>query len=238
MNTNSNLYTFIYASVMVIIVAAVLSFTAIKLQPIQEENVKIEKMQDILTSVHVESTVENAKKNFEKYITKTLVINASGDEISGIDAFSINLKQQYDKKPADRNLPVYLASLDDGSVKVIFPLRGTGLWGPIWGYLALNDDMNTIYGAVFDHAKETPGLGADINKDWFEKPFEGKKIFEGSQLVGINVYKGGKGAAMANGDIDHGVDGISGGTITSNALDDMVLNCLSSYEKYLIKNKK
>lgn len=238
MNTNSNLYTFIYASVMVIIVAAVLSFTAIKLQPIQEENVKIEKMQDILTSVHVESTVENAKKNFEKYITKTLVINASGDEISGIDAFSINLKQQYDKKPADRNLPVYLASLDDGSVKVIFPLRGTGLWGPIWGYLALNDDMNTIYGAVFDHAKETPGLGADINKDWFEKPFEGKKIFEGSQLVGINVYKGGKGAAMANGDIDHGVDGISGGTITSTALDDMVLNCLSSYEKYLVKNKK
>jgi Na+-transporting NADH:ubiquinone oxidoreductase subunit C len=238
MNTNSNLYTFLYASVMVVLVAAILSFLAIKLQPVQDMNIKTEKMQDILASVKIESTPENAREKFEKFITKKMVVNSKGQLVEGIDAFEINLKQQFEKEMEERNLPVYEASLEDGSKKLIFPLRGTGLWGPIWGYISLNDDMNTIFGAVFDHAKETPGLGADINQDWFQDPFVGKKIFKQDELVGINVYKGGKGAALAQGDTEHGVDGISGGTITSNALDEMILLCLSSYKAFLIENKK
>lgn len=238
MDTNGNLYTFIYASVLVIVVAAVLSFTAISLQPIQEMNVKTEKMQDILASVHIESTTKNAKEIYDKFITKSYVIDTEGNEIEGEKAFVINLKQQYKKDLADRHLPVYEATLEDGTTKTVIPLNGKGLWGPIWGYIALENDMNTIYGAVFDHKGETPGLGADINKEWFQKPFKGKTIFDGDTFVGINVHKGGKGAAAAIGDAEHGVDAISGGTITSKALEKMIFDCLVSYEKFLKENQK
>lgn len=237
MNTNSNLYTFIYASVLVIVVAAVLSFTALKLQPLQEANVRIEKMQDILASVGIETTVENAEADYNKYISKSKVVNSAGEEVDG-NAFDINLKQEYKKDLEERHLPVYVATLDDGNKKLIFPLRGTGLWGPIWGYISLEDDLSTIFGAVFDHAKETPGLGADINKEWFQDPFKGKTIFDGETFVGINVHKGGKGAAAALGDTEHGVDAISGGTITSDALEEMIKNCMGSYQVYLKENKK
>ena len=235
MDTNGNLYTFLYASVLVIVVAAALSFTALKLHPIQEMNVKNEKMQNILSSVEVESTAKEAHDVFAKYITKSFVVNAKGEEVQCIEAFDINMKAEYKKKKEDRVLSLYEATLDDGSKKLVIPLLGKGLWGPIWGYIALNSDMNTVFGAVFDHKGETPGLGAEINKDWFQKPFIGKTIHENGKLVGIIVHKGGADAA---GDTKHGVDAISGGTITSKALEAMVFNCLSSYETYLENNKK
>ena len=235
MDTNGNLYTFIYASVLVIVVAAALSFTALKLQPIQEMNVKNEKMQNILSSVEVESSAKEAHSVFEKYITKSFVVNAKGEEVQGTEAFDINMKAEYKKNKEDRILPLYEATLDDGSKKLVIPLLGKGLWGPIWGYIALDSDMNTVFGAVFDHKSETPGLGAEINKEWFAKPFAGKTIYEDGKLVGIIVHKGG---AAAAGDTKHGVDAISGGTITSKALEAMVFNCLSSYETYLENNKK
>ena len=237
MNTNSNLYTFLYASGLVIVVATLLAFVALFTKPQQEMNVKIEKMQDILASVGIETTVKNAEDDYNKYITKSMVIDSEGNEVDG-KAFDINLKKEYKKELEERNLPVYQATLKDGSEKLIFPLRGTGLWGPIWGYISMEDDLNTIFGAVFDHAKETPGLGADINKAWFQDPFKGKTIFDGETFVGINVHKGGKGAAAALGDTNHGVDAISGGTITSKALEDMIKNCMGSYQVYLKANKK
>lgn len=234
MDTNGNLYTFIYASVLVIVVAAALSFTALKLQPIQDMNVRNEKMQDILESVRIESNADDASDIFVKYITRSFVINSKGEEVQGKEAFEINLKQEYKKEKDDRSLPLYEATLDDGSKKIIVPLIGKGLWGPIWGYIALESDMNTVFGAVYDHKSETPGLGADINKEWFQKPFTGKTIYEDGKLVGILVHKGG---AKAAGDTKHGVDAISGGTITSKALEAMVFNCLSNYEIYFENNK-
>jgi len=238
MDTNGNLYTFIYSTVMVIVVATALSFTALKLQPLQEMNVKNEKMQNILTSVRVESTAETANDVFAKYITKSFVVNSKGEEVQGVAAFDINLKQMYKKDAGERELPLYEATLADGTKKIIIPLTGKGLWGPIWGYVALESDMNTVFGAVFDHKGETPGLGADINASWFEEPFTGKTIYEDGKLIGIRVHKGGKGAAIAAGDTEHGVDAISGGTITSKALEAMVLDCLSNYKIYLENNKK
>ncbi|MFC2087108.1 NADH:ubiquinone reductase (Na(+)-transporting) subunit C, partial [Bacteroidota bacterium] len=120
----------------------------------------------------------------------------------------------------------------------IIPLRGKGLWGPIWGYVSLEDDYNTVYGAVFDHKTETPGLGAEINTTWFQKPFKGKNIFNQSgEFVGINIYKGGSGAAANAGDLKHGVDGISGGTITSKGVEAMIHDNLNLYTAYFNKNK-
>lgn len=234
-DTNGNVYTFLYAAVMVIIVAALLAFTAIKLQPLQEKNVRVEKMQNILQSVGVESTVENAEIQYNKYITKQIVVNLEGEEIEG-DAFTTNLKTQYKAK---EKFPIFFAKLDDGSEKAIIPLTGKGLWGPVWGYIALESDFNTISGAVFDHKAETPGLGADINKDWFELPFKGKTIFEGDELISITLYKGGKGAAELIGDTEHGCDAISGGTITSKAVERMLKEeWFFNYEAFLKKNKK
>ncbi len=233
-DTNGNVYTFIYAAVMVIIVAAALAFTAIKLQPLQEKNVKVEKMQNILQSVGIESTVENADTLYNKYILKQVVVNLEGEEIDG-DAFTTNLKTQYKAK---EKFPVYFAKLEDGTEKTIIPLTGKGLWGPVWGYIALESDFNTIFGAVFDHKAETPGLGADINKDWFEHPFRGKTIFEGDELISITLHKGGKGSAELIGDTEHGCDAISGGTITSKAVERMLKEeWLFNYEAFLKKNK-
>lgn len=239
LDTNSNLYTFIYASVLVIVVAAALAFTAVKLKPMQDKNVRVEKMQNILKSININASFENAENLYNKYITDSYVVNSKGEKLSGINAFNIDLKVQFKAKPEKRNLPVYIAKTDDGTVKIIIPLRGKGLWGPIWGYFALDSDYNTIYGAVFDDEGETPGLGAEIATDWFQKQFKGKTLFEGDDFVSITVYKGGTGSAVKAGDTHHGVDGISGGTITSKGLEGMVKkDWLFNYKSFLSKHKK
>ncbi len=239
LDTNSNLYTFLYSSILVIVVAAALAFTAVKLKPLQDKNVKVEKMKNILQSIGVVANAENAEDLYNKYITDSYTVNAKGEKIEGKDAFSVNMKKQFKLKPENRTLPVYEAKIDDGSKKVIIPLRGKGLWGPIWGYFALNDDYNTIYGAVFDHKGETPGLGAEIATKEFQKQFAGKTLFDGENLVSITVYKGGSGSAEKAGDTKHGIDGISGGTITSKDLEKMVKDeWLFSYKSFLVKNKE
>ena len=223
---------------MVIVVAAVLSFTAETLKPIQKENVRIEKIQNLLESVGIPNTKENAAELFDKYIPEEnrIVINSKGEKVEG-SAFNINLKVENKKPLEERTLPMYVVNMEDGTKKTIIPLLGVGLWGPIWGYISFEPDNNTIFGAVFDHKGETPGLGADINKSWFEEPFAGKTVFEGDNFVSITVYKGGKGAAANAGDTKHGVDAISGGTITSKGLEKMVYDCLEGYQTYLKNNK-
>lgn len=239
MNTNSNSYTFLYAAIMVIVVAAILSSTAIALKPKQAKNIEIEKKANILTSVKKGLDAETAadktayiESEYEKYITNSYIVNVKGETIEG-DAFSVDLEKEVAKSADDRLLPVFECKEDDGSIKYVLPIRGKGLWGPIWGYVALESDMNTIYGAIFDHKGETPGLGAEINQSWFQKPFGGKKIFdEEGKFVSIAVVKGG-----ANPNDIHAVDAISGGTITSKGLQAMLNDNLSLYQNFL-KNKK
>jgi len=128
------------------------------------------------------------------------------------------------KDQKDRNYPVFVYE-ENGERKLVVPVRGKGLWGPIWGYVALGSDLNTIAGAVFDHKGETPGLGAEINTGWFQEPFTGKTIFdENGKFVSIEVVKGGADPADP-----HGVDAISGGTITSKALEEMLADCMAGY---------
>ncbi len=236
MDKNSNLYTFIYASILVILVALVLSFTAITLSPMQQRNMEVEKKQNILTSVSIESSVENAEELFSNHIKESFVVDIKGNKKSG-DAFSTDLKKEMSKDLKDRSFPVFISEKDNKK-NIIIPLLGKGLWGPLWGYISLEKDCNTIFGAVFDHKAETPGLGADINKEWFEKPFTGKKFFDkNGNFISITVHKGGKGAAKMAGDLEHGVDAISGGTITSKGLEDMVKDCMKNYEEFLKKSK-
>ena len=128
------------------------------------------------------------------------------------------LKNEQKKPLEEQSLPVFRAEPDDGEKVIIIPVEGKGLWGPIYGYVSLKSDMNTIYGTNFDHKGETPGLGAEINTTAFESQFHGKKLFDNDNFISVQVLKGG---APEN-DI-HGVDAISGGTITSKGLAEYAL---------------
>lgn len=227
----TNRYIFIYATTMVVLVALILSSAATLLRPLQERNMRIEKMQNILSTINIEASKAEAEASFEKYITTAKVVNHLGEEIDG-DAFEIDLQEENRKPLSDRNLPVYIADVE-GELYYILPVRGNGLWGPIWGYLSLGSDMNTIVGANFDHASETPGLGAEIADSEFENQFTGKEIFdESGNLQSVRVVKGG-----APPDDPHAVDGISGGTITSNGVTNMLQNGLGAYKLYFEKMK-
>ncbi|MFC2079853.1 NADH:ubiquinone reductase (Na(+)-transporting) subunit C [Bacteroidota bacterium] len=233
MRSFSNTYIFVFSLVMVVIVAVLLSFVAMQLKPLQDMNVEIEKKGDILRSVGEASDLSEVKdknsfinEEFTKYITDSYVVNYDGEVIEE-DAFEItlNMKVQADKEPEDRFFPVFMFKGSDGADKYIVPVRGKGLWGPIWGYISFEPDMNTIYGAIFDHQGETPGLGAEINTDWFEGKFKGKQIFDASgNFVSVEVIKGGTPDSNL-----HGVDAISGGTITSVGLSDMLSDYLVGY---------
>jgi len=231
MNKNGNTYTFLYAAMMVILVAAILASVSMALKPRQKKNAEIEKMQNILASVNIESTAENAEQIYAERIQNEYVINVKGEQVDG-DAFNTNLKKERAKDENEMKLPVFECNTDEG-MKYVLPVYGTGLWGPIWGYISVNDDMNTIYGANFDHEGETPGLGAEISTPMFEEPFKGKKIFdETGKLVSIVVAKVGEVAPE-----EHKVDGISGGTITSKGLEKMLLDDFTSYQEFFKKKK-
>tara|TARA_B100000809_G_scaffold71606_1_gene69223 strand:- start:594 stop:1358 length:765 start_codon:yes stop_codon:yes gene_type:complete len=230
MDINKNSFTFGFTTIMVIIVSALLSIAYIKLKPYQDRNIELEKKQNILSSVGITVDRDNAEAKYSTYIKSEIVLNNKGEEVEG-SAFDVDLGKEIKKDVNTQLLPLFISEVD-GATRYIIPLRGKGLWGPIWGFIALEDDLNKVYGAVFDHEKETPGLGAEINTPIFQDPFAGKTIFEGEVFTPIKVIKGGP----KEGDM-HGVDGISGGTITSNGVSDMLSERLNMYLPYFNKMK-
>jgi len=234
---------------MVILVAAVLSAVAMLLKPAQDKNVAIARMRFILESANIEATPENAIDLFSQYVTEEEVISDEGEVIGvyrngklekgEIRAFDINLKEElYNKsKGKEYILPLYIANVN-GKKFYIFPLQGRGLWGQIYGNLALEEDLNTVGGSQFGHDKETPGLGAEIELPQFESQFVGKKIFDsGGNFTSIKVLKGA--SKILTGDaLVHGVDAISGGTITSNGVSEMIQSNLENYLPYIQKHKQ
>lgn len=219
MNTNSNAYTIVYASVMVVIVAFVLAFASSSLKDIQNKNVELDKMKQILSALNVDVNGQDAEKIYKEYIKKDLILDVNGAIKKETGGFKLGESKD--------EFALFVAEVD-GQTKYIIPLYGNGLWGAIWGYVALDDDKNTVYGTYFSHAGETPGLGAEIATTSFQTPFKGKHIMKDGQLVSIAVVKPGKTAAGQ----DY-VDGISGGTITSIAVQDMLKNSLVRYTNFL-----
>ncbi len=231
-DVNSNKYTFVFAIVMTLIVSVILAFTSETLKPLQKKNIEHEKMQNILSSVGMNVNRDEAEDAFKKYIVESYVFDANGNKKAGVEAFQVDILTEF-KSGGQKNFPVFVYKGDDGKVKYIIPMVGKGLWGPIWGYLALDEDKNTIAGAVFDHKGETPGLGAEISQPWFQAQFVGKKLFdENGNFKSVIVVKGG-----ADDNDPHGVDAISGGTITSNGVTEMIERTMKTYEPFL-KNKQ
>ncbi|MDR2469698.1 MAG: NADH:ubiquinone reductase (Na(+)-transporting) subunit C [Tannerella sp.] len=222
MNRDNNVYTIVYASVMVVLVAVLLAFTSQSLRRLQKENEDNDKRQQILRSINIRVAAGEAKATYDQLIKEAFLVNRQGERVEG-DAFAADAS----KATAGDAYPVFVANVK-GETKYILALYGAGLWGPIWGYFSLNDDRNTVFGADFSHAGETPGLGAEIVTLAFSRQFIGKKIFTDQTFKSVAVVKPGKSAQGQ----DY-VDGISGGTITSQGVDRMLFSSLSGYLKLL-----
>lgn len=229
MNKQGNTYTILYASVMVIIVAALLAIISVSLKPLQQANIEIDKKKQILNSVNIASTSKDAVEMYAKYITDSYVVDVNAQKVEGLDAFNVEVAAEVKKAEAERKLPVFVAQLDNGDKKYILPLYGAGLWGPIWGYISVDADGNTIYGAYFAHQGETPGLGAEIEKVVFQSQFVGKHLFVDGEMKPVAVMKVGQ--KPLNG--AEYVDAVSGGTITSKGVQDMIENSLLPYNAFL-----
>lgn len=232
MNRDSNAYTFLFATLMVFVVASSLAFTASSLKDLQNANVRKEKMQNILATVGIQTDREKAESLYKKYITAKLSLTQAGTVDQEVDAFEIKLNNELKKPASEQRFPLYEANVE-GEIFYIVPLRGAGLWNAIWGYIALEEDKNTIKGAVFDHTGETAGLGAEITQQWFQDRFLGEKVFDADRnLVGIKVSKTNNDPKDLDKD-DHEVDAISGATITGDGVTDMILERLTHYLPYL-----
>ena len=237
MNRDSNAYTFGFAAAMVVVVASVLAFTASSLKDLQQENVRKEKMQNILATIEIETDRDGAETLFNDHIVSQLALRNDGTVDDAVDPFSgIKLALELKKDPSEQRFPLYLADVESESYYII-PLRGSGLWDAIWGYIALESDRNTIKGAVFDHKAETAGLGAEITQQWFMDRFVGERVFDDSgSLVGISVSKTNNDPKDLDKN-DHEVDAISGATITGDGVSDMIIERLTHYQSYLTQNQ-
>lgn len=234
----SNRYIYIYAIVLVVVSAMILTLAAVGLKPFQDKNIRVEKMQQLLSAVGMESNPKNAEELFNKYFTEQHAVNSKGEiigsvingkQIEGdINPFTIDAKKQMALvkiNDPSASLPIFIFE-KDGLKYYVVPVIGNGLWGGVWGNIAFADDLNTIVGVKFDHKSETPGLGAEISTPFFENQFKGKTIFDGDDFKSVEVIK------RADKNSPHQVDAISGGTITSNGVSDMLHNCLKFYIPY------
>jgi Na+-transporting NADH:ubiquinone oxidoreductase subunit C len=234
-NKNSTGYTMTFAVILVIICGAGLATLATSLKPQQQANVANEKRQFILSAAgyaSIEDLKEMEMSEVEEIFNKAFtqeVYDVKGNVIDGENAFAIDIVKEYKstKNSAEtRRYPVFHYS-NEGVERHIVPMAGNGLWGPIWGFIALGRDRNTIEGVVFDHKGETPGLGAKIAEEPFMAMFTSstKKIMKGDKYLSINVVKGGVK------DSDHEIDAIAGATITSNGVGAMLRGGFSPYMK-------
>lgn len=234
MNKNSNLYTITYAAVMVILVAIGLAFTSQALREDQRKNENVDKMQQILRALKVDDSKEKAIATYNEVITDAFLVDEAGNIVegsNGIDEKSPAFTMELKSMGRDGKMPVFVANVE-GATKYVIGLYGQGLWGPVWGYVSLDEDKTTVHGIDFSHASETPGLGAKITEEDFRGQFPQKKIFnEQGNYTSVAVIK--PGAHVPAGQ-DY-VDGISGSTLTCKGVHNMLFDSIKKYEQFLTK---
>ena len=247
-NTESNKYTILFAIGMVVIVGSLLAFTASSLKPNIKENERMEKQQNILYAMGVNEngasdivfvSTDKVAEEFSKYISKQLVVDASGNAVENNEAYLIDVKKEQAKAKngQTRALPLFVGE-KEGQTFYIAPIRGKGLWDAIWGYIAMDENM-VIQGAYFDHKGETPGLGANIKQRYFMDDFYGEKLLtESGEFKGITVAKGNNDPKNLIKD-DYEVDALAGATITGDGVSAMIKSDLKLYLPYFnnLKNQ-
>lgn len=227
LNTNSNVYTIIYAAVMVIIVAFLLVFVSQVLKDRQEANVKNDTKKQILSALNISEPADVAA-TYAEVIKGDFLMEENGKPSGQVDEADFKTSDKYKQELQEGRKHIFIAEID-GQRKFIIPMNGLGLWGPIWGYIALNEDRNTIYGTYFSHSGETPGLGGEIATGYFQDRFIGKNVVK-DEDVALTVTKFGKAT-----DAQYEVDGITAATMTSNGVNNMIKTVLAEYIPFLTK---
>lgn len=237
----SNVYIIIFSALLTVVLGGLLSLAAVGLKPMQDLQVALDTQKKILGAVMQLSPEDDVPTIYANRI-QSEVVNIKGEVVEEVDgepvvAEKISIASQFDKAPEERVYPVYKFMNEDNPEQIdafIFPVYGTGLWDDIWGYVALGNDLETIAGVVFDHAGETPGLGARITSVEVQERFQNKKIYdEMGKLVAVRMVKGETGEPSMYGDNE--VDGLSGATITAVGVNEMLYNYLTYYQAYLEK---
>ena len=241
LNTNSNSYIIIYSAILVVIVAFLLAFVYQALKPMQDANVALDKKKQILAALNIRNLSDaDAAAKYKEIVEADYILDAQGEcenipeDLSSYDGESAGFKLNSADYKAGK-LALYICKVD-GQYKYVIPVYGMGLWGAIWGYVAINNDMNTVYGAYFDHEGETAGLGAEIKDDvsWQEK-FIGKEVMNEPDNEAIQVVLGVKKLSEIKNQKSE-VDAITGATLTSNGVNDMLKDCLGKYKQFFIHN--
>ena len=237
----SKVYSVFFVLLITVFWGFVLSFAYTALRDAQVENEILDRRSNILIAVGLmdrDSLLPANEINdiYEKSL-QSLVVDHEGRPISGISGDDIDLEVELKKTdPKEWRLPIYVVKADDGGQASVYaiPVHGKGLWSTLYGYLALESDLDTIKGMTFYKQGETAGLGAEIAQPWFQENFVGKKIFDGEVLRSIEVVKGKVEQLIADPDDQiYAVDGISGASITGRGVADLLKEKLSIYEPYI-----
>jgi Na+-transporting NADH:ubiquinone oxidoreductase subunit C len=220
-----------YATILTVVCGVLLAVASEGLKPLQQANIELDQKKSILSTVFALNKGDDIAAIYDKRV-KSYVVKADGSVVEGKTVEEIEVVQEY-KKPVDqRLLPVYEIVSEnnpDATEFYVLPLYGYGLWNNIWGYVALESDINTVKGVRYEHAGETPGLGARIATEEVQQRYVGKKIFEGNNIVAVQMMKG---EGQDYSDSPHKVDGMSGATITGKGLNNMLTEYLKAYESF------
>ena len=240
---HNNFYTFRFIAIITFVASLLLALASTQLKELQEFNVELDKKKNILKCIGIDVAIMTPDMIIDEYESNisNITLNTNGDVVTNIE--NKNLKSVQNKSTGQiqyyldniEYLPAYKASNPES---FIIPIAGKGLWSTLFGYFALEKDLNTVKGISFYKHGETPGLGGEVEKKWFQDNFIGKKIFNSSaELISIKVVKGKAGDVLSSDALIHGVDGISGATITSRGVSEFLKNDLLRYEPYINRNK-
>lgn len=223
---------------MVVIVAFLLAFVSSVLKPTQEQNVALDKKKQILAALNIRG-LEGAQAIEAKYnevVVADMIVKADGTIVKDGKSKENDGFKVANKDLSPEQLPVYICKAG-GELKYVVPMTGRGLWGGLWGYMAINSDLKTVFGAYFSHESETAGLGALIAEEKFQDQFKGKHIFADTTAnqVALTVVKNGK---VEAGKENYQVDGVTGSTLTSVGVANMVNEGLQQYLGYFDTLKK
>lgn len=225
-NTNSNSYILLYSTGVVVVVAFLLAFVSMALKERSDANERTSRQKQILASLNIRPEANEVEAKFNDVVEQAIIVDNKGNVVKDSGGFDVERKEM-----SAQQLPVFICKVD-GQRKYVLPLVGKGLWGSIWGYLAIDDDCETVYGAYFSHESETAGLGALIADEDFQSEFKGQKLHsEAGELLSV-VKKGSKKTSPTT-----QCDGISGATLTTNGVNNMLHDYLTMYAAYLSKNK-
>lgn len=233
----SNLYIILYAAAITVVCGGLLAFASQSLKPLQDANVELERKQNILTTVMPLAKGDDINALYAAKV-KESVIDFQGNVKEGMKATDVDIAKEYKKKPEERLLPLYefRDEADPSKVNnVVLPVYGFGLWNDIWGFVALQSDLNTIQGVSFAHKGETPGLGARIASEEIQDRYKGKSLFDADALESVVMQKG-EGNDYSND--PHKVDGMSGATLTAKGVNNMFADYFTCYKNYLKKSSQ